>query len=137
MSFKKSWREREEIVAQIGEAKGNIVRLTLPEPPSANRYWRSYRGRLVISPAAIAYKGEVATRCIIAKVKPLPLSANVRLTVRWFRSKRMGDLDNRLKIIFDALNGYVYHDDAQIVEIHAYREDDKTRPRLELTVEAA
>lgn len=111
------------------------IRLTLPEPPSANRYWRQWKGRTLVSREAKAYKEMVSTRCVIAKVTPVPLSANVKLTVHWYRSRRMGDLDNRLKIIIDSLKGWVYEDDAQIVELHAFRADDKTRPRVEILVE--
>ena len=34
-------------------------------------------------------------------------------------NRRQGDLDNILKSVFDALNGYAYEDDSQIVVIHA------------------
>ena len=32
--------------------------------------------------------------------------------------------------MLDALNGIVYLDDSQVVEIHAFREDDKENPRV-------
>jgi Holliday junction resolvase RusA-like endonuclease len=43
-------------------------------------------------------------------------------------------LDNRLKVLLDALNGIAYNDDADIVELHAYRLDDKHDPRVELKI---
>jgi Holliday junction resolvase RusA-like endonuclease len=51
----------------------------------------------------------------------------------YFDSRR-GDLDNRLKILLDALNGLAWLDDAQIVELYARRELDRRNPRVELTV---
>lgn len=43
------------------------------------------------------------------------------------------DIDNVIKIICDSLNGIAYKDDAQIVEIHAYKfySDD---PRVEVVI---
>jgi Holliday junction resolvase RusA-like endonuclease len=54
------------------------------------------------------------------------------VTFRVFRPVRRGDLDNRLKISQDALKGICFADDKQIVEIHAYRFDDKANPRIEI-----
>ena len=102
--------------------------LTLPEPPSSNRYWRVYRNRAVKSGEARAYCKVVA---ILARgIRP---TANpVALTLRWCRHAKRGDLDNRLKVAIDALQGIVYVNDNQIVELHAYRHDDKANPRLEV-----
>jgi crossover junction endodeoxyribonuclease RusA len=108
------------------------VKLTLPYPPSANRYWRSCRGRVVPSTEAIAYKRSVGLLCRAARAPKL--SGDVVVTVEVFRPARRGDLDNRLKVLLDALRGYVFDDDDQVVAIHAQRRDDKERPRVELEV---
>lgn len=34
-------------------------------------------------------------------------------------------------------NGIAYSDDGQIVELHAYRFDDKNNPRMEVEIETA
>jgi Holliday junction resolvase RusA-like endonuclease len=47
----------------------------------------------------------------------------IAVEIRWSRKKRMGDLDNRLKVILDALSGRFWPDDKLIVELHAYRTD--------------
>ncbi len=36
--------------------------------------------------------------------------------------------------MFDALNGLVWLDDMQVVEIHSFRADDKKNPRVEFLV---
>ncbi len=69
----------------------------------------------------------------MAGVRSLILS-EVAVTLRVFRPQRSGDLDNRLKCLFDALQGVVYANDSQVVEIHAYRFEDKKRPRVEAEV---
>ncbi len=109
------------------------IKLTLPLPPSANRYWRMYNNRMVVSPEATAYKEQVGWLCREAGLEPL--SGSVCLTVRVYRKQKSGDLDNKLKVIGDALNGYAWFDDAQVVEIHAYRYDDKHNPRVEIECE--
>jgi crossover junction endodeoxyribonuclease RusA len=35
------------------------------------------------------------------------------------KSNRRRDIDNMIKLVLDALNGVVYEDDSQVVEIHA------------------
>lgn len=104
--------------------------MVLPYPPSTNRYWRTFRGRTVVSAEAKAYKKDVSLKGCI------PFPGPVALTVRLYRPQRSGDLDNRLKVLCDALNGHAWHDDKQVEEIHAYRFDDKTNPRVEVEVRA-
>lgn len=119
-----------------------IVKLELPEPPSANRYWRMARGRLYASSEAKAYKAEVVARAIRAGYRtatdlPFPKGISIVVRVEWHRSRRAGDLDNRLKIVMDALNGVLWADDMQVVEIHAYRYDAPRAGALHLLVEDA
>lgn len=113
------------------------VSLTLPEPPSANRYWRNYRGVTVLSDTARAYKAGAKILAMVAGLKPLPLCSNCAVTLHWFRGRKSGDLDNRIKIVLDSLQGTAYQSDSQVVELHAYRSDDKANPRVEITIEAA
>ncbi len=61
----------------------------------------------------------------------------VKVVVRLFRPRRIGDIDGSLKALFDALNGRVWEDDAQIVELLVIRGDDKNNPRVELDVSEA
>jgi Holliday junction resolvase RusA-like endonuclease len=110
--------------------------LVLPEPPSLNVYWRKYRNRMVLSPEGEAYKLHAMKAGREKNVRQLvgPLS----ISVTWFRARKSGDLDNRLKCIFDALQGVAYENDSQIVEIHAYRDDtDRKNSRVEIEVQTA
>lgn len=102
------------------------MRLILPEPPSANRYWRHARGKTYLSAEALAYRNAVADEWATVRRKDRKvkkLSGPIAVIVRWYRGRKSGDLDNRLKQLLDALRGWAYTDDSQIVEIHAYRYD--------------
>lgn len=111
------------------------IRLVLPYPPSANRYWRNFRGNVVTSAEARSYKLEVA---YLAKhVGIEKLGGPVVVFVDIYRPRRVGDLDNRLKVLLDALQGVAYDNDSQVVEVHARRFDDKQNPRAELEVRVA
>ena len=108
---------------------GKEVVVCLPIPPSANRYWRNFNGRVVVSPEASSYKSEVGWLC-----KQVPqFSGNVAVSVTVFRARKAGDLDNYMKVLLDALKGIMYPDDKAVTEIHAYREDDKESPRVIVT----
>jgi crossover junction endodeoxyribonuclease RusA len=103
---------------------------TLPYPPSANRYWRkTNRGQVYLSSEAKEYKQ-------LAKilVKRDLLKGDLVFTAHFYRPQKSGDLSNRIKVLEDALQAVCYEDDKQIVEIHAYRRDDKTNPRVEVEI---
>ena len=116
--------------------------IRLPEPPSANAYWRSVtiggRARVLLSREARAYKAAVASQC--DRTPGLVLGryyadVPLRLTLTWHRSKRMGDLSNRIKVLEDALNGLLWVDDKQIEEIHAFRRESPRDGYVDVSVE--
>lgn len=113
------------------------MRLTLHEPPSANRWWRNVNGRMVTSRQARLYKAAAGLSAICQGIRE-PITGPVSLTVTWYRGRASGDLDKRLGVLLDALQGVCYENDSQIVELHAHRSDaDKRNPRVEVTVEPA
>lgn len=106
--------------------------IVLPVPPSANRYWRNYGGRTVVSEAARAYKSGV---WLVAQHAGMhPFVGPVALYVHVYRARKVGDLDNANKILLDSLQGVAYNDDAQIVELHSWRHDDAQNPRVEVEI---
>lgn len=111
-----------------------MLTIELPLPPSANRYWRNFRGRMVVSAEARAYKEQAAW---IAKIGGAQmLEGALSLSVDVYRARKAGDLDNKLKVILDSLQGVFYKNDSQIVEIHARLFDDKSNPRALVSVRA-
>ena len=109
-----------------------VQSLVLPLPVSANRYWRNYRGRTVVSAEAKDYKMAVCLQASHLGVRPFTVPVAVYLRV--YRARRTGDLDNFVKVLLDALCGVAYADDKQIVELHSWRFDDPRDPRVEVEV---
>lgn len=114
-----------------------MIKLVLPYPVSANRYWASMArgGRAItyVTQEAKSYKSEVGWIAKQAGVnptaKPVEIGA-ITLIAPAFRQqfdKHMRlvevkngsviNLDNCLKVTFDALNGVAYVDDKQIKRI--------------------
>lgn len=106
--------------------------ITLPYPPTANLYWRVFRGRAVKSDDARNYQRTVQLKCLASRMKPLLGPVEVTLSV--YRPAKRGDLDNSLKVLLDALKGHAYLDDKQVTRIVAEQHDDKAAPRVEVTV---
>ncbi len=50
-------------------------------------------------------------------------SGDLSVSVLWHRSAKRGDLDNRLKVLNDALQGSIFRKDSQVAEIFAQRVD--------------
>lgn len=113
------------------------VHFVLPEPPSANRWWRNFRGRMVKSGAARGYQAGVAAQVMLngwlGRTGVL-FSGPVWVSIVWYRGRKSGDLDKRLGVLLDALQGSVYANDSQIVKLWAERLEDKANPRVEVTV---
>jgi Holliday junction resolvase RusA-like endonuclease len=99
--------------------------LYLREPPSANRWWRKFRGRMVLSAEAIAYKQHVSNATLVGKVRKIEKPADVEVSLFWYRGRKSGDLDKRIGILLDALQGCVYDNDSQVRRIIAERRDHK------------
>lgn len=108
-----------------------MIHLTLPFPPSSNRYWRVFRGHAVKSAEARAYQEAVFYTARGVE----PLEGDLSIALRFFRPAKRGDLDNRIKQLCDSLQGIAYHDDKQIARLEAERFDDKKNPRVEVTIE--
>ena len=89
--------------------------IVLPYPPSVNRYWRMWRGRMLLSQQARAYRQQVGVILADAGIVPAsgPLAVHVKL---YPPDRRRRDADNAIKAINDSLeHGGAFHDDSQIV----------------------
>jgi len=88
--------------------------LNLPLPPSVNHYWGVHGNRRYVSKAGKEFKLAVQDYVIencVPKLGEKRLEMQVTL---YPRDKRKQDIDNRIKALWDALEGWVYEDDAQI-----------------------
>ncbi len=139
-------------------AEAAAVRLTLPYPISANRYWASRtvtpRGKpaftsTYVTPEAKAYKAQVQKLALVAGVRK-PIAGRVRVEFTLYpnrpldwqkRMRKEGaawddtvqclDLDNAQKVVLDSLKDVVFQDDAWVREISARRaEPDEFGARL-------
>jgi crossover junction endodeoxyribonuclease RusA len=91
-----------------------LLILNLPLPPSVNTYWRANGKRRFISKEGMLFRENVIDYCIENKV---PSFGDKRLQFQvtlYPRDKRIQDIDNRIKALFDALEGWAYDSDSQI-----------------------
>lgn len=114
-----------------------LIRLTLPYPPTGNRVRTVRRmanggAALMLTKQARDYRE--AVRWAALKARARPLEGPVAVSFVAYRPRRVGDLDNLFKASFDSLKGIAWLDDSQVVEIHAFRLDDKAHPRVEVRV---
>jgi len=114
----------------ISQKAQSEIKLTLPYPPSVNNLYFNRWGKRVLSDAGRRFKSDAGVLAILQGAKIL--TGDLSVTFRVFRPRKTGDLDNRLKISQDALKGICFTDDKQIIEIHAFRFDDKANPRIEI-----
>lgn len=133
-----------------------MIRLVLPYPISANRYWRPLpvAGRNIFVPSkeAKAYKAAVQSAAIDAGIHA-PIVGRVEIGIRlypqrpqdWARRARLNpaawdddvrclDLDNVNKVLFDALKGVAIEDDRWVRRIVAERMEPDGAARVEVTI---
>lgn len=109
-----------------------MIEITLPWPPSVNRYWRhptkgKLAGRHLISDEGRCYRAEVGWLLRAAKIEKI----DGRIWAYILASppdRRRRDLDNILKSLLDALgHGGAYEDDSQIDMLYVCRETPKEK----------
>lgn len=118
-----------------------MASLVVGYPPSGNRYWRVNRqtGRPYKSDEARAYIEAVGWRCIEhGLTEPLTGTVAVRLEFHTLPGRRI-DLDNGVKVLLDALQGYAYADDKQVVKLEAEIVEiaKGTEPYVQVTIAEA
>jgi len=135
-----------------------VIELTLPYPPSANRYWRTAvvcgRAQTYPSADAKAFKAEVLAIAHRAGLRK-PLTGRIRLHLElyphrpqdWAKRARLDpltwdddvrciDLGNCEKVLSDALNGVAWVDDKKHRRIVLDRmEPDEHGARLVVRIE--
>jgi crossover junction endodeoxyribonuclease RusA len=82
-------------------------------PPSLNKAYRSYRGRVILSAEARAFKETLSQLKPAEKVLG-KIHLEVKLT---FPDKRKRDLDNYLKVLLDSMKHVFFEDDDQIYKL--------------------
>jgi crossover junction endodeoxyribonuclease RusA len=138
------------------EGRLAVIKLTLPYPISANRYWRTFamdkRAVTVPSAEAKAYKRHVAQIALAAGIKK-PLIGRVAIDIRlyparpldwqkrmrqdgatWDDSVRCIDLDNARKVLYDALKGVVIEDDKWVFRDSGVRMEPDGVARVEVRI---
>ncbi len=117
---------------------GRSMKAILPYPPSVNSLYRTIvRGRIAMPIKTAAYRdyeGEVRRLFLEELKEPFARDLRVAVTIHVYRPQKRGDLDNTLKALLDVLHSIAFENDDQVIEIHAYRHDDKENPRASVEI---
>lgn len=108
----------------------------LPFPPSVNTYWRTFRGRMLISAKGRQYRDDVLAAVLHADARR-QFSGRLRVAlVARPPDRRRRDVDNYLKAALDALtHAGVYLDDSQIDELTIKRGEVEKDGALEVYID--
>ncbi|WP_422096876.1 RusA family crossover junction endodeoxyribonuclease [Variovorax sp.] len=139
-----------------------MIRLTLPYPISANRYWATrcifvkdkWMPSTYVTSDAKEFKEQVGWLCRAAGIRA-PLAGRVAIAVQLYphrpqdfktRQRKLGatwddtvqclDIDNANKVLLDALKGVAIEDDKWVRRLQSERmEPDEHGARVVLTIE--
>lgn len=97
------------------------VRYILPFPPSINGYWRSFRGRQIISARGRKYRADVVA--MLRQFGTAPIEHEVSVVIHLYPpDRRRRDVDNYSKSALDALtHAGVWADDYQVRKLTTER----------------
>lgn len=112
-----------------------MIRLTLPFPPSVNRYWRHVGRRTLISRAGRQFRERVCSDVAARELTPMDgrLAVSIGLHPR---DRRRFDADNFCKAPLDALeHAGLYADDAQITHLEIDKRDPVRGGECEVLIE--
>ena len=96
--------------------------IVLPWPPSTNTYYRSVLGRTILSSKAREFKTAVQA-CVLSN-GPIPhFDGRLKVLIKLAQpTRKVIDIDNRIKPTLDALvNAGVMDDDSQVDELTVVR----------------
>jgi Holliday junction resolvase RusA-like endonuclease len=115
----------------------STLELELPMCPSINAAYRhrAMKGggsMMYLTKEAKAFKQEVRDICEGFGITPVDGWVTLEVVVTFGR--KGSDLDNRLKLLKDALEGYAYHNDKQVARLVVDRDYDKGNPRIWIRV---
>jgi len=102
-----------------------VTAIWLPYPPSANRYLRHALRRTYRTAEANEYRKVVEREArlsgapIIDGPVSIAVTLHPKMTKSGQASKTVIDLDNGIKVVFDAVQGILYENDRQIVRLQA------------------
>lgn len=89
----------------------------LPWPPSVNGYWRTFKGRQIVSKRGREYRESVGLMMSAAHMSDIAI--NERLQVKLLLeppTRRKFDVDNFTKAVFDALTHCGFWVDDELVD---------------------
>jgi crossover junction endodeoxyribonuclease RusA len=120
MTLEELQKQLEDVISK----NENAITLTLPWPPSVNKYWRTFQGRMIISAEGRSYRKAVADQVLIQRGAK-NYTGELCVQIEAFRpDKRRRDLDNLLKAVLDGCtHAGVWEDDSNIVDLRIYWAD--------------
>ena len=123
-------------LASHGKARGLVIELELPYPPSANHLYRRVGSRMLISREGRRYRERVCA--ILAAAGVRRFDGPIRLQIEIYPpDRRRRDVDNAQKAILDSLqHGGLYRDDSQVAKLEVERRGVVRGGRLLLRIES-
>lgn len=120
----------------------STIKLTLPYPPTTGNHQyaqvtkygktgKPYQGR-ALKQSILDWRDDVGWEA--RRINCEPLQGDLHMTTTIYRPEEQGDISNVLKVVEDALKGYAFDDDEQIMSLCALRYTDPLNPRIEVEI---
>lgn len=115
----------------IRSSQSVLYTVSLPLPPPLNSVYRMGRGSYYKSTAAKDFTQLCGV--LLARYKTIEKEQNIGISLK-FSLKRDADIDSRLKVLLDSMQGFLYENDSQIIELVVSKEKTKGEPSVEVVL---
>ena len=115
-----------------------MIKFVVHGTPIPKQSYRAVKGGGYLYPRVVEWEQLVSTYARQAMAGRPPLIGNLVMTILFvLPDHRKRDLDNLIKGVSDSLNGIVFEDDSQVVDLHVTKQVVKQTPGVFVTVDNA
>ncbi len=115
-----------------------MIKFVVHGTPIPKQSYRAVKGGGYLYPRVVAWEQLISAYARQVMGGRSPLFGNLAMTILFvLPDHRKRDLDNLSKAVCDSLNGIVFEDDSQIVDLHLTKRVSKQAPGIFVTIENA
>lgn len=114
------------------------MKVILPYPPKGiNKQYRRNSQGVFLADGIAGWQQESMIALRDVPEVEYVAQGHVEVSLHIYRPSAQGDVDSRVKLLLDVLQGYAYKNDAQVRVLHVVNDIDRQQPRVEVEWSAA
>ncbi|MEO0597599.1 MAG: RusA family crossover junction endodeoxyribonuclease [Chloroflexota bacterium] len=136
-------RAKKRVKTPTTHTDSRVIQFALDMKPQTKQRPRTYRTktgkvRTVTPKATKQYEQAIAQSASLATDKPFAKGVKLSVSILiWRTDARRADIDNICKSVMDGMEGVVYHNDSQVIELYSRLHRKASKAGVQVTVKQA